>query len=501
MASKTVNGKKVLVGSKADPSSRNYKPKTPRSSPESGGTDRTVTLNDGKVLTGQDAQDYGNVPTAEITARPGAGLVSSSDSVVSEENKITSDVKGLAAPRFDEKETKRLYDDSFKLLDDYAKELESRGDERVKAINQQYDELKTDTQDAQKREGATTNVALTRVGGYLGTQISAVGVLNNQAKEHRAEIASLEAKRAATIQDALDALSDKQFAVAKLRVDEVKAMAKDINDRRQQFFQNTMAVLAENRQAEAHKFEMGTKKADRAAFSIIDETDGMDDKQKTEYIRARAKSLGVDESILAGSVDRLTYEENEKIQTAVVQMASKYPSSGITQKDDLATALTKIRGSKEYSLDIRKAELDIANTLDTMRSRRAADARAASEVDTSWNTDARIIAYQNATGTLVTSKSEARAVIGYADSLLSDKEVVSDDTPLPALTEGRIRESDAKKLLTDSYTKFGSQKDTGVSEADAWAWLASDEAQAMNDESKKTELMRNGLNPEDFSIY
>lgn len=54
MASKLVNGRKVLVGSKADPDSKKFLR-------ASGG--RNVTLADGSVLDAQQSKDYGTTPT------------------------------------------------------------------------------------------------------------------------------------------------------------------------------------------------------------------------------------------------------------------------------------------------------------------------------------------------------------------------------------------------------------------------------------------------------
>lgn len=56
--------------------------------------------------------------------------------------------------------------------------------------------------------------------------------------------------------------------------------------------------------------------------------------------------------------DALSFRTPE--QTAVIDLASKFPDSGITEEDTLATAQQKVRQSSSYLQNIRKGEADIA---------------------------------------------------------------------------------------------------------------------------------------------
>lgn len=411
-------------------------------------------------------------------------VTSSSDSVVNDERNITATVNGLSAPDPQYDAAKKASEEYRKVLEERAKALDAQLKSDVSGIESQFNDAKVKALDEQGRETAQTNVALTRTGGYLGTQISAVGVLNNMATQHRAEIASLESKKAQAIQAAKNAIRDKQFQVASALAQEAKDLAKTIYDRGQSFFDNTLKVMGEQRAVEKHSFD----RADRTAITLYEDIQGMDEEKAREYIFGAAKDMGIDPNILAGSVNAIASDKREKIQASVLALAGKYVSAGILPTDDYATAAAKVRASREYNLDIRKSELDLAN---------AASTHADNKIDYS---DPRLLLYANATGKIVSSPSEARAVLGYSDSILSGKEIVSDDTPLPAMTEGKITETDAKKLLSDSFSQF-SKGESELPDGTVWQWLASDEAAALSDEEKKQEIMANGKNPEDFGIY
>ncbi len=183
----------------------------------------------------------------------------------------------------------------------------------------------------------------------------------------------------------------------------------------------------------------------------------------------------------------------EAEQKEVFSLASKYPSAGIQTGDTFDAAQQKIRQSKEYQLDIAKAESDLANTRSLISSR-VAD----SQVD--YN-DPILTLYTSITKDVIASPSKARGVLGYAEGLLSEKEIVGNDFVGP-LADNQIREADAKKLLTDAFTTLNKKKDgEDVPDSTVWSWLSTTEAKDMSDEDKKTTIMQAGKNPEDFGIY
>ena len=163
--------------------------------------------------------------------KTGSGIVSSSTEVVNGEKKLTNDVRNMSAPNPAVDSARAASDAYIKIIEDREKQLEARRQADIERINKDFEGTKASTEKAQGREYATTNVAISRVGGYLGTQISGVGVLNNLATEHRAEIASLESKKAAAIQAAQNAVDDKSFALAELKAKEVRSLEKDIDER------------------------------------------------------------------------------------------------------------------------------------------------------------------------------------------------------------------------------------------------------------------------------
>lgn len=454
--------------------------------------DRAKGLSAGGSSAGQNKFDSIQTGADKITGEtggatnPGKGFVSSSDKVVADERSTASLVAGLSAPDPNYDEAKKASDSYMKTLDDYYKTLAEREKNDVMGINASYAQATKDTMEEQNKERGTTSVALARTGGYLGTSISGVGVLNNQAQQHRSEIAALDVKRLSAIQEAKNAIAEKKFAVAKEKGAEAKSLASEINKRRQDFFTNSLNLLQEGRAQEKQMFD----RADRVAVTIANDIQDMDEKQSQEYIASAAKEIGIDTNILMGSINAIAQEEREKIQQAVLSLSSKYPSAGISPSDDWMTAQSKVRGSREYTLDVAKAEQDLVNS------------RRAGQEDAAVDFGSPILRlFAETTGKFVDSKGTARAVESYAGGILSGKEIVSDDTPIPALTPGRIRESEAKKLLSDSFSVFA-ETASEVPDDEVWRWTESAEAQAMDDGTKSATIRGVfGKNPADFGLY
>lgn len=204
-------------------------------------------------------------------ATPVTKIVSSSEPVVNDENDTKNEIANLSVPSIAELEAKAASENYLKVLDDEAKRLEERRKAEIAALEQQFAGAKTSLEGEQKKEQGTTNVALMRAGGFLGTQISGVGVLNNLAATHRSEIAALESKKAAAIAAANAAVDEKLFNVAKLKAQEAKDLSKDINDRRNKFFDQTMEIVKEQRtQFEKDEARRNTIRDDaRASLSTI----------------------------------------------------------------------------------------------------------------------------------------------------------------------------------------------------------------------------------------
>ncbi len=450
----------------------------------------------GKFRDEQITPDQGNT-----TPTPGSGIVSSSDPVVNEEKNITNTVNGLSVPSLSTQSAQAASDSYLNLIDEQQKALELRRQAQIEGINKQFEDAKVSTEDAQNRETGTTNVALQRVGGYLGTQISGVGVLNNLATTHRAEIASLEAKKAAAIQAANSAIDDKQFGFASMKAQEIKSIEADINDRRNKFFDQSLDLIkeqraqeAEQRQQDQYLFKKSLDIVDRVAPTIVEALQGFDnEKDASAYLLAAAKDYGVDPDLLLGEANKIMAERRQEETKSVITLAQKFPDADISTSDSFDQAQAKVRNSKSYQLDIAKAEADLANTRSLISQRGAETIDFSSPI---------LKIYTDVTGRIVDSTGDARAINGYADSLLADKEIVGDDYNGPLL-DNQIRSSDAKNTLTEAFgnLKFGTKDSDGVPDSLVWQWLGTDEAIIKTDEQKKSYIMGLGKNPNDFGVY
>lgn len=180
-----------------------------------------------------------------------SSFVSSSAPVVQQEQNTTSDVSklmaSLGAPDNSTDSASSASKQYMDLLDAQAAALEARRKTETDVINKQFDSAKIGLTDTQKRETGTTSGMLARAGGYLGPSGSATGVLLTLAQNHKAEVVTLEAKRASAIQEANNAIDDKQFVLAQMKVKEVKDIEQTINDRKQQFFDNSLKAIQESR--------------------------------------------------------------------------------------------------------------------------------------------------------------------------------------------------------------------------------------------------------------
>lgn len=176
-------------------------------------------------------------------------FIGSSDQSRSAESNLTSMIGGL----INSNNNTGLTDAYTKVIDNYNAyndALEKRRKEQVDSINRQFDITKTGTESAQKNEMGATNTGLVRMGGYLGESGSAQGVINNLGEKQRLEISALEAKRQDAIQTAQNAINDKQFALAQSKANDIKSLEKEINDRKNTFFNQVLNLTQENRAQE-----------------------------------------------------------------------------------------------------------------------------------------------------------------------------------------------------------------------------------------------------------
>lgn len=179
-------------------------------------------------------------PKPEIPKSSTDGLVSDNGTSRDDEATLSATLKNLA--------TRAPFDDSYIRAQEDA--LAKRRQETEKTINAQFDATRGSLEDQQKRETGSTSAGLARAGGYLGFSGSSQGVLLNLGQSHRAEMQSLEAKRQQALNEARVAYEDKQFALAKERVNEAKKYEQESYERQQAYFSELKKVTDATRAAE-----------------------------------------------------------------------------------------------------------------------------------------------------------------------------------------------------------------------------------------------------------
>ena len=183
--------------------------------------------------------------TTTVPTPTKSSVVSSSAPVVAGENKTIADLQSLTT---DDAAITQAHNDYLAQLKAEQEALEARRIQEEAQINAAFDTKKTQTESAQKGEKGTFTTTLARIGGYLGDSASAAGAMVNLNQTHQFQLNDLEAKRQGALQEARNAITDKQFAIARLKTEEAKDYASEISKSKQQFFENNLKILQEQRQ-------------------------------------------------------------------------------------------------------------------------------------------------------------------------------------------------------------------------------------------------------------
>ena len=187
---------------------------------------------------------------------PGAGIVSSSAPVVTQDNQTKTDVGNLLGttnvsnPDSQKSDNTALINSSTAIQTQIQSQidmLEQRRKDEVAGINAAFDVAGTDLKGKQANETGSTTAGIARMGGYLGGSGSGTGVMLNLAKSHQSEVTALEAKRQTAIQEANNAITDKQFDLARQKVKESKDLEQQIYDRNKDFWDQQLKLNQENR--------------------------------------------------------------------------------------------------------------------------------------------------------------------------------------------------------------------------------------------------------------
>lgn len=266
-----------------------------------------------------------SVPSTQTQSAPNTySFIGSSDQTRSAENNLTSAISGL----INGGNNNSLTDSYNKVIDNYNSyndKLEERRAKQVESINRQFDITKTQTQDAQKKEFGATNAGLIRAGGYLGESGSAQGVINNLGEKQRLEISTLEAKRQDAINAAQNAIDDKQFALASAKASDIKSLEKEINDRKNTFFNQILNLTQEDRAqqtADRQKIDDQLK-----AMALVDPS--TISTAQTDYIDNFYKTPGFTKSYLAASsaaAKAKTQKDQLDASKAYIELLSSVPA-------------------------------------------------------------------------------------------------------------------------------------------------------------------------------
>ena len=175
-------------------------------------------------------------------------FVSSSSETVNAEKETTNAVRNITPPTPGVDAARAASDQYLSLIDQQMKALEERRKQEVQRIEEQFAVAKQGLEQQQKEEKGTFATTLQRIGGFLGPSASGTSAMIKLAANHRSEVTALEAKKASAIQAANNAIEDKQFQLARLRVEEVKEIEDTIHRRKQEFFDNNLKLVQEERQ-------------------------------------------------------------------------------------------------------------------------------------------------------------------------------------------------------------------------------------------------------------
>lgn len=181
---------------------------------------------------------------AQQGASPAQGVTSSSKGIRNDESKIK---ETLTQTSIGEAGLRDAFALDIQSIDDRIAQLSSDSSSEISSINQGFDAEKKRVQMVQEEEVGQQTTQLARLGGFLGPSASGNAVLINLGNDHKNELIDLQGRRQTALTDARNLQNERRFDLVKLKIDEIKGIEKDIQDRKDKFFQQTKDVLAEQR--------------------------------------------------------------------------------------------------------------------------------------------------------------------------------------------------------------------------------------------------------------
>jgi len=207
--------------------------------PKSGGAAPAATSG-GMFMDGSGFDAAGNVIKAKspvVTSEPARDAYSSLQTKI--------DSMAQAAPKFSTTYNGKKYDSAESLFDAQRQSLDSRRKAEISRISGDYGAAKTDLAQTQRKEVGTQSMGLARMGGF--DSASGQAVLTNLSRTHINEQEVLLSKKETAILQAQQAFEDKDFALAKLQLDDAKETEKLIYDRQKDHIALTLSLKGEER--------------------------------------------------------------------------------------------------------------------------------------------------------------------------------------------------------------------------------------------------------------
>ena len=170
---------------------------------------------------------------------------------------LPSNPTGTYNPLYDPNQDPKVANEiasSNQVLSDRQKELQAERDALIKSLTEQGAVDKQQLEDTQKRETGTTNRNLL----YLqqgGQSASAQAYLNTLEVSHQRELSNLTAKYNSAIQQAKNAYSEKDFALAQAMVKNASDIKRAAEERNQQFLDNTIKIHNEMQQDQQLQYQ------------------------------------------------------------------------------------------------------------------------------------------------------------------------------------------------------------------------------------------------------
>lgn len=318
------------------------------------------------------------------------------------------------------------------------------------------------------------------------------GIIKVAIDQGMQKIADLQVKKSRLILEAKIAQREGKFKALNDTMQAYRTIVKDEQELAQKTYENYINASKEARAIKKEQIDQTSVIAEGVAenYSMMIANDGQE--AADAYLGKVADNLDLPVAYLSSNVQKTLASRKQTEKTAVLSLAKDYPDVNILASDSIDEAAKKVRSSTIYKNDILKSELDISNTRSLI-----GDRQSNSNIDYA---DGVFQLYSNATGQLVSSPTTARAIQGYASSLLGGKEVIPDDQEVKD-PKTQIKNSDAEKLLSDAFKQFQAAK--GKSSA-VWNWLSSPDSFNLSDEDKAQYIKEKfGLNPDDFlnTIY